>query len=424
MIYEKGNFFPEEELEMLRGQFDYVDCDYRGTKRLFFDNAGGSLRLKAAADAFDRVNRSPDASEHSNQVALELAEVENAARKAIKEVVFNAKQGAIYPSYTASGITMEMVRIISEHAMGSNYVTTMLEHPSAYDAMEYYAKKNNCEFRVAGANEETGGIDAESVLSLVDENTAVLCCMAASNISGYILDIHKIATEARKINPEIYILCDAVQHAPHGALDPEASGIDVMDFAPYKFFGVRGFGLAYVSDRVAKFDHNRLNGKALDDWEIGSPSTPQFAATLEIIQYVQRIGAAVLPEETDGRRLYEMGMKRIADHERALLHLLLEGTDTVPGLRHLPGITVKMDCKDLLKRDLIMGIEFDAMDCSEAVKELEKHNVVAFERRGDSLYSRRMVESFHSKGVVRISPLHVNIPEEMLLFLETVQDMT
>ena len=42
----RSRMFTEEELNKIRGQFYYVDEDHYGRKRLFFDNAGGSLRLK------------------------------------------------------------------------------------------------------------------------------------------------------------------------------------------------------------------------------------------------------------------------------------------------------------------------------------------------------------------------------------------
>ena len=54
----------------------------------------------------------PDASEHSNSLALELAALEDRGREDIKHVIFNAKSGTIYPTYTASQIAMEMVRVI------------------------------------------------------------------------------------------------------------------------------------------------------------------------------------------------------------------------------------------------------------------------------------------------------------------------
>lgn len=426
----RSRMFTEEELDKIRGQFYYVDEDHYGRKRLFFDNAGGSLRLKKAEEVFHLIDSMPDASEHSNSIARELAALEDRGREDIKKVIFGAKSGTIYPSYTASQIAMEMVRVITENARGTNIVTTMLEHPSVFDAARLYSRIHGMELRVAGVNKETGGVDAETILSLIDQNTALLCCMAASNISGYIYETEKICRRAREINPDIYIYIDAVQHAPHGVLAPEEWGADVTSFAPYKFFGVRGFGLAYLSDRVSRFVHHRLLGKPEDDWEIGSPATAQFAVITEIINYVAGLGGAVCheggtacPEEQSRRKLFEIGMRRIADHERGLLDMMLEGEDGIPGLRHIPGVTVQMDGKDLTTRDLILGIEFENLSCEQAVVEYEKRGVITFERALSSMYSKRMVEAFDSKGMVRLSPLHVNTPQEISHFLILTQEM-
>ena len=426
----RSRMFTEEELNKIRGQFYYVDEDHYGRKRLFFDNAGGSLRLKKAEEVFHLIDSMPDASEHSNSIARELAALEDRGREDIKKVIFGAKSGTIYPSYTASQIAMEMVRVITENARGTNIVTTMLEHPSVFDAARLYSRIHGMELRVAGVNKETGGVDADTILSLIDQNTALLCCMAASNISGYIYETEKICRRAREINPDIYIYIDAVQHAPHGVLDPEKWGADVTSFAPYKFFGVRGFGLAYLSDRVSRFVHHRLLGKPEDDWEIGSPATAQFAVITEIINYVAGLGGAVCheggtacPEEQSRRKLFEIGMQRIADHERGLLDMMLEGVDGIPGLRHIPGVTVQMDGKDLTTRDLILGIEFENLSCEQAVVEYEKRGVITFERALSSMYSKRMVEAFDSKGMVRLSPLHVNTPQEIRQFLVLTQEM-
>ena len=426
----RSRMFTEEELNKIRGQFYYVDEDHYGRKRLFFDNAGGSLRLKKAEEVFHLIDSMPDASEHSNSIARELAALEDRGREDIKKVIFGAKSGTIYPSYTASQIAMEMVRVITENARGTNIVTTMLEHPSVFDAARLYSRIHGMELRVAGVNKETGGVDAETILSLIDQNTALLCCMAASNISGYIYETEKICRRAREINPDIYIYIDAVQHAPHGVLAPEEWGADVTSFAPYKFFGVRGFGLAYLSDRVSRFVHHRLLGKPEDDWEIGSPATAQFAVITEIINYVAGLGGAVCheggtacPEEQSRRKLFEIGMRRIADHERGLLDMMLEGVDGIPGLRHIPGVTVQMDGKDLTTRDLILGIEFENLSCEQAVVEYEKRGVITFERALSSMYSKRMVEAFDSKGMVRLSPLHVNTPQEIRHFLVLTQEI-
>ena len=417
-----GNLFDATELNELRKKFKYVDAQANGKKRVFFDNAGGSLRLIDAEERFHAIDLHPDASEHLNTLALELLDIENKGREDIR-TLFNAKHGAIATGYTASQLMMEAVRIVSENVKGTNVVTTCLEHPSSFDAMSMYAEKYGRELRVAKANPITGGIDTEEVISLIDKDTAIVSVMAASNISGHIMDIAAIAKQAKAINPDIIVISDAVQHAPHGTIDPENDGIDVMNFAPYKFFGIRGFALMYVSDRVKNWPHHRLLGSASDNWEIGSPGTANFAAMSAIVDYVCGVGKKTAAHDADRRQLFEAGMKNIADHERALLELMLEGTETAPGLRHIPGINVKMDDPDLNKRDLIIGIEFANMNAVKAREELEKRGVVAFERMANSIYSARMLEQFNSPGVVRMSPLHVNTPEEITFFLNVCAEV-
>ena len=79
-----ANMFDAEELAALREKFNYVDTDIKGRHRLFMDNAGGSLRLKAAEDEFKRVSEMPDASEHSNELALELLALEDKATSTLR----------------------------------------------------------------------------------------------------------------------------------------------------------------------------------------------------------------------------------------------------------------------------------------------------------------------------------------------------
>lgn len=424
MANETDNMFSSEELKTIRERFYYVDTDRTGARRLFFDNAGGSLRLKAAEKAFHDTDSLPDCPEHTNRISLEIDAMEKAVRRDIMSTIFNAKSGALYVSYTASQIVFEVMRVIGEHAKGTNYVTTPLEHPSAFDATRKTAERHGCELRVAKANRETGGVDAEAVISLIDKDTAVLCCMSASNISGYIYDIETIFKRAREINPDIFIFCDAVQHAPHGALDPEKYGVDAMNIAPYKFFGTRGFAVCYLSDRVAALDHHALIGKDPKVWDVGTPGTPSFAAVGAVIDYVVSLGKMTEENETNRRKLFEIGMKRIHEHERGLLRTLLEGTANVPGLRHIDGVYVAMDGKDLTTRDLILGVGFRNMPCEQAARELEKRGIVAYERSEKSMYSKRMLDAFDEKvGVVRVSPLHVNTVEEMEEFLKVVQEI-
>ena len=246
--------------------------------------------------------------------------------------------------------------------------------------------------------------------------------MSASNISGNIIDIEKIVEKARQIKPELYIISDAVQHAPHCLMDVEKLKLDGMNFAPYKFFGVRGCGFAYVSDRVAALPHHKLTAKDQKVFELGTSAPGNFAAAMEIIRYVCEIGAHYI-DETDRRALFAEGMNRIHLHERALLHRLLEGTEEVPGLRHIPGVTVCVDEKDLTKRDLIVAIVLENTDFTECTAEYQKRGVTVYERVVTSIYSKRILEALRLKGAIRVSPLHCHGVEDIDRFLQITAQM-
>ncbi len=412
--------FTAELLEEIREQFAFVNMDpLKQKKRLYFDNAGGSLRLKRTIEKFAQFDLIPDHPQRNHEAAKYLAEME---RKGIEDtrIIFNAENGSIATYLTASQAIFEITGKIAENIEGTNIVTTALEHPSAYDSAKYYAEKTGKEFRVAKTNPVTGGVDAEEITKLIDSNTCFLSVIYASNISGAILDIETIVKEARKIKPDLFIIVDSVQHAPHGIIDVEKTPVDVMNFAPYKFFGVRGCGVAYLSERAASLPHHRLFGKENSDLQLGSPVPAHFAAISEIVDYVCWIGSK-FSNDQNKRNLYVKGMKKIALHEKALLEIMLNGTDKVRGLRSIPGVTVHLDYEDLSKRDFIVAITIKHLDFPEAVRAYEAENVIVYDRTASSIYSKRMLESFGMEGAVRISPLHCNSVEEIEEFLEVTE---
>ncbi len=152
------------------------------------------------------------------------------------KVIFGADEGSIITQLSASQVMFQIAETIAENVPGKNIVTSAMEHPSAYDAASYAAQKMGMELRVAKANPDTGGIDAAEVAALVDEDTCFVSIMSASNISGSIMDIKEIAAQSRKIKPDLYVITDAVQHAPHGVIDVKDTGVDAVTMAPYKFF--------------------------------------------------------------------------------------------------------------------------------------------------------------------------------------------
>lgn len=409
MSSSRGALFPDALMQQIKSRFHHVDRDVDGRERLFFDNAGGSFRLKAAVDAYTRVDALPDCPERIHARALDLQAIQSRGEDDVRTIL-NAQGGTVYASLTASGAMFDMVRAIMENVPGTNAVTTVLEHPSSYDAMTYYAERTGKTLRIAPSNPETGGVDVDAIVSLVDADTALLSVMFASNISGAKFDIETIVARAREKKPDLFIVVDAVQHAPHGIIDLQRTPVDGINFAPYKFFGCRGSGISWLSPRAAALPHHRLAAKENGVWELGSPAPAQFAVVSAIVDYVAWIGRYFIDSD-DRRTLFAEGMHRIELHERALLAALLDG------LRAIDGVDVYWDHDDLTKRDLIVGIGFANLEPTQAVREYEARGVIVYERVASSLYSGRMLKSFGLAGAVRISPLHCHAPDDIARFL-------
>ncbi len=420
--YPQGLLFSHELQAEVRDRFANVDADSFG-KRVFFENSGGSLRLKSCIQACIDVDSHPDCpGRHQKQADIQDAYVKNGYKDL--RIIFNTEKGSIGTFLSASQAMFNIVGAIAENVPGSNMVVSVLEHPSGFDSVEYYAKKTGRELRVMNSNPRTGGIDVSEVTRLVDENTVLLSCMYSCNITGAVMDIPAMVKEARRIKPDIYIVVDAVQHAPHAPIDLSKLDIDAMDFAPYKYFALRGSGVAWMSDRCARLPHNRILCYSEDTWELGSTAPHVFAGFTAIVDHACWIGSQFIDSD-DRRTLFVEGMHRIELQERALLHRALEGTPELPGLRHIPGVRVECgDNPDLTQRDFILPIAFDNLDSTAAAQEFCKRNVYVFERKSPSHYSKRIVESFGLDGVIRVSPIHCNSPEEIDTFLKAAIEIS
>ncbi len=412
--------FNDDLLEEIRSRFYYVTQDCFGRDRIFFENSGGSLRLKAAVEAKAEWEQIGECPERTNDVAKKLQGAKEKGLADLRIIFGGDESGSIVTELTPSQVMFRITRAIIENVPGKNVVTTSLEHPSAYDSAKYYAEKMGMELRVAQANPVTGGVDTEKILELIDKDTCLLSVMSASNISGYIFDLEAIIKGARGIKPDLYIISDAVQHLPHSAMEAGRLGLDGVNYGPYKHFGIRGCGYGYVSERVARLPHDKLSAKADTEWELGTYPHPNFAALSAVVDYVCWIGSQY-SEAADRGELYRIGMDKIHAHEFTLLQRLMEGTAERPGLRHMDGVEVYAYSDQTGTRDLIAAIGITGMDHSQAVEEYYRRGITLYERVNKSLYSKRIVESLDLTGAIRVSPFHANTLDEIDEFLNITE---
>lgn len=419
MLERNTEFFPQQLQELISSEFHHLNQDAKGNNRLFFENAGGSLRLKSAVDVQTYFSSLPDCPERTHDIAMEIREVIEKGTEDIR-LLLNAKNGSIATSLTASKLMFEMITTIAMGRSSGNIVTTNIEHPSSYDACQFASEQYGHELRVAIADPKSGSIPLDHILKLIDEETVLVSIIMTSNITGAMHDIKQYADAIRLKNPNTFIVVDAVQGAPHGPIDVDAWKVDALNFAPYKMFGNRGVGYAYLSDRVAVLPHHRLLATDENNWNIGSATPAQFASFSKVIDYICEIGS-YFNSSNNRRTLILEGMERIHLQEQAILNRLLHGTDERPGIKDIPNVMVHFEEINGIKQDLILALTFDNVSCVEAAQLYGEHNILVFARESSSRFSKKILDAVNLDAIVRVSPIHCHTTEDVDMFLEVTQ---
>ena len=117
MEYPNGLLFDEAFIQELKEKFCYADADPIYGKRLFFENSGGSLRLKKCVEAKAEHEKFPDCPERIHERSVYLKSLVENGTKEILEIVFGAKSGSLITELTASQTMFHMVGLIMENIL-------------------------------------------------------------------------------------------------------------------------------------------------------------------------------------------------------------------------------------------------------------------------------------------------------------------
>ncbi|MGW4118853.1 aminotransferase class V-fold PLP-dependent enzyme [Nocardia sp. NPDC004711] len=169
------------------------------------------------------------------------------------------------------------------------------------------------------------------VAELCSKPAALLAVTGASNVTGELLPLERLAWIAHQCGTRI--LVDAAQLAPHRRIDLRTTGIDYLAFSGHKTYAPFGAGvLAGRRDWLDAAEPYLAGGGAVRsvstesvEWapapqrhEAGSPNV---------------LGVAALAAACD--TLAELDETTVLEHEQYLTHRLRYGLKTVPGVNFL-----------------------------------------------------------------------------------------
>jgi len=213
---------------------------------------------------------------------------------------------------------------------GSVVLTTMMEHHSNDLPWRHRARTVHVSVSPEGRLDEG---DFDRKLERHAGRVALVAVSGASNVTGLIQPIHRLARKAHQVGARI--LVDAAQLAPHRAIDMRAPGdperLDFLALSGHKMYSPFGTGALIGPREVFSVGAPEYRGggtvevvtmdevhwaRSPDRDEAGSPNVTGAVALAAAIEV-----------------LSEVGMDSIAAHEAELTAHALRQMSRIPGLR-------------------------------------------------------------------------------------------
>lgn len=402
--------FDDALLEQVRARFHHVDhCPYTGP-RVFFENAGGSLALKAVVARMAEVAALPDNDHRDNEASRAISAMIDDGRQAMG-CLLGVEDGVVFGGETGTECLFRVIRAAATAAPpGGSMVACELEHPATFDATALWAKRTDRQRLTVPFDPRTGRVTAEEYARVVQPDTRVATILHTSPVTGMTQDVAAIAAAIRSIAPDCYIIVDGIQHAPHGALSVSAYGVDAYAVSLYKVFCPFNDGYAWVSPRLSVVDHDRLAGKPDDAWELGSRDPAAWAGASEMVAYLEWLGGHFTDESDRRQRLLAAG-QAMHDQEAALMQRLIHSSGAITGLKELSGVTLIGEV-DSPWREGAVSFCVEGRDALDIVAELGERGIRVHARKDDA-YSGNILRPLGLPSVTRVSLAHYNTPEEV-----------
>ena len=280
---------------------------------------------------------------------------------------------------------------------GDHVISTDLEHNSVLRPLYRLEAEHGAELSFVPAD-KLGNVDYADFERLMKPNTRAVVCTNASNLTGTVLDIERIAKTAHSHGA--LVIVDAPQTAGCWPIDMEKMGIDVLCFTGHKgLMGPQGTGGICVKE-----------GIEIRPFKVGGSGVQSYSRT-HPAEYPTRLEAGTLNGHgiaglgAAAKFISETGVENIHAKERSLMLRFYEG------VKNIEGVTVYGDfTKD---KTAIVALNIRDYESGEVSYELSQGYGIA--TRPGAHCAPRMHKALGTAevGAVRFSFSFYNTEEEI-----------
>jgi cysteine desulfurase family protein (TIGR01976 family) len=276
---------------------------------------------------------------------------------------------------------------------GDEIVCTKLDHDGNVSPWLELAHDKRLAVRFCEVDDECR-LDVDHLRSLLSERTRVVAFPWASNAVGTVTPVAEVTALAREAGALAWV--DAVHYAPHGPIDVQAAGADVLLCSPYKFYGPH-LGLVFGRrDLLESWRPYKV--RPSDDFPVGHRYETGTLAHELLAGFV----AAV-------EYLREVGWEFVSEHERELGQRFLDGLPQGYRLHGIPSLDGRVPT---------FAVTHERASPEEVATRLGDQGFAVW--HGNYYAVEIMKRLGLADGAVRIGIVHTNTADEVDRLLEAL----
>ena len=163
---------------------------------------------------------------------------ENIIKELSKKANLDENMEIIYTSGSSESNNLAIKGIAKSYKEnGKHIISTFLEHSSVSSPLTYL-KEQGYEIDIVNITNE-GKVDLEHLKSLIRKDTILVSICYVDSEVGIVQPIEEIAKIVKEY-PNCFFHVDCTQAV--GKINIDLKNIDLISFAPHKFYGLNGFG--------------------------------------------------------------------------------------------------------------------------------------------------------------------------------------
>lgn len=416
----------EYPLEAIRARFPSLSISDSGRARVYLDNPAGTQVPDTVVQAMSACLTESNANigggfETSRRADAVVAD----AHTAMADFLNAASPAEIVFGQNMTTLTLHLSRSIGRLLTpGDEILLSRMDHDANVAPWLLLARDLELTVRWLPFDRDSFEFSPGALKDALTEKTKLVCVTGASNLIGTINDVKAMSRTARDAGALSYI--DAVQLAPHAAIDVQDIDCDFLVCSAYKFFGPHQgilYGRRSLLERMAPYKVRPAPEALPGAYETGTQSHEGMAGTTAAVDYFAWVGETYAVDRIVGEasrgNCARAALGFLFDYEAELALRLIRG------LESLPGVTVRgiSEPEALDRRVPTVAFTADGHVPADIAAALAERNMFVWSGHSYAVEVVRHLGLDDAGGVVRVGPVHYNSAAEIDTLLAAVEDI-